>query len=139
MRKTIVLAVILAGACKPFSQEPDTEAAKPALDRRYEIPQDKGAQVAHIVTRDIPPGGEVPWHTHPGVEIAYVESGMAELTMEGREPQLLIAGQSFMAPRGVAHAGRNPGDEPVRLVITYIVDKDAPLRKPVEAPDEIQR
>lgn len=135
MRKSIVLAAILASACKPVSQEPEMQAAKPALDQHYDIPQDQGAQVAHIVTRDIPPGGEVPWHTHPGVEIAYVESGVAELTIAGKDPQLLNAGESFMAPRGIAHSGRNPGDQPARLVITYIVDKDAPLRTPADAPD----
>jgi quercetin dioxygenase-like cupin family protein len=90
----------------------------------------------HVVTRDIPAGEAIPWHTHPGVEIAYVESGNVELEVAGKGKQVLSPGGHFMVPRGVVHSGRNVGSQPARLVITYVVDKDAPLRSPAEPPVE---
>ena len=46
----------------------------------------------------------------------------------------LRPGDSFVVARGVAHNGVNLGKEPARLVLTYMVDKDAPLRTSVPAP-----
>jgi len=116
--------------------EAETERMRPGpMQVEKEIPADAGTQIVHVVTRDFEPGAEVPWHTHPGFEIAYLESGEMELVMDGAEPRRLTAGESFTMERGTVHGGSNPGPGPARLVITYVVDKDAPLRTPAEAPD----
>lgn len=122
-------------ACAAPARTQEVAAARPAMDVKFDVPQDKGAQIVSVMTRDIPPGGQVPWHTHPGVEIAYVETGEMELWMAGEPIRRLGPGDSFMAPRGVVHGGRNVGDTPARLVITYVVDDGAPLRSPAPAPE----
>src|SRR5579872_2259469 len=104
------------------------------MNVQYEVPQDKGAQQVTVLTREFPVGGSSGWHTHPGVEIAYLIAGEMSLEESGRPTRRLVAGESFMVPRGVPHNGANLGTVPARLVITYVVDRDAPLRTPVPAP-----
>lgn len=124
-------AIALIGACAA----PGVGQIAPApVAIELAVPQDRGPQVVHVVTRDVPPGGEIPWHTHPGVEIGYVESGEVEF-LSGEEPARRLGhGKTFLAERGVVHCGRNPGRVPARIVITYVVDRDAPLRTPADPP-----
>lgn len=107
-------------------------AAAPPTDIHLDVPQDKGPQHVNVLTREFPVGGSSGWHVHPGVEIAWLQSGEMELQEAGKPPRRLKAGDSFMMPRGVAHNGINLGAEPARLVITYVVDKDAPVRTPAQ-------
>ena len=43
-----------------------------------------------------------------------------------------------MVPRTTVHSGRNVGNGLARLVLTYVVDRDKPLRSPAEPPAEEQ-
>ena len=76
---------------------------------------------------DIPPGGVVPKHTHPGEEISYVMSGEIELNIAGQATKVVKAGEAFYAPDGVIHGGQNSGSTPVKLLVTYVVEKDKPV------------
>lgn len=107
---------------------------KPAMDHTLAVPEDHGAQRVQVLTRDIPQGGAIGWHTHAGTEIAYVESGTMELRTAGLSDRVLGPGESFVMPRDTVHSGRNAGNGPVRLVITYVLDKDAPQREAAPAP-----
>lgn len=100
----------------------------------FDVPQDRGVQEVQVVRRTFPAGASSGWHVHPGVEIAYLLSGTMTLDMAGQPRRVLRAGDSFMAPRGVAHNGTNIGRVPARLVITYTLDKGAPPRSPVASP-----
>lgn len=98
-----------------------------------EVPQDRGPQDAIVLERVFPIGGASGWHTHPGYEIGHVVSGVTELrTAEGAARYR--AGETFVVPRGVAHNGVNVGNVPVSLVITYIIDRDAPTRSNAPEP-----
>lgn len=134
-----MLAAALAGCTQEEAQQAEPAqsgaAAKPAVEIVQDLPQTDAPQVMHVVTRDIAAGGEIPWHTHPGIEIAYVESGNVELSMAGQEPLELGPGGHFTVLRGTVHSGRNTGSEPARLVLTYVVDKGATLRMPADAPE----
>ena len=96
-----------------------------------DVPQDKGPQHISTLVREFPVGGSSGWHRHTGVEIAYLIAGDMTLEQEGQVTRVLHSGDSFVVPRGVAHNGANIGKVPARLVITYVVDKDAPLRTKV--------
>jgi quercetin dioxygenase-like cupin family protein len=102
--------------------------APPIAD--LDVPQDKGTQHVSTLVREFPVGGSSGWHTHAGVEIAYLIAGDMTLEREGQATRILHPGDSFMVPRGVPHNGANIGMIPARLVITYVVDKNAPLRTP---------
>ena len=129
MRLKAVAAALLAA---PLAAA--TPAPPPPMDVHVDVPQDKGPQHVNVLIREFPIGGSSGWHVHPGVEIAYLISGEMSLEEERKPTRRLRPGDSFVVARGVAHNGVNLGKEPARLVLTYVVDKDAPLRTMVPAP-----
>ena len=131
MRVVIFAAAAAAAASQPVPPSPPPTSV-PIVT--YDVPQDKGGQEVQILKRTFPVGSSSGWHVHPGVETAYLLSGEMLLEMAGRQPMRLRAGDSFTAPRGVAHNGRNPGKIPARMVITYVIDKGAPVRSAVPVP-----
>ena len=117
--------LVFAGAGSAFAQVTTLQ--------EYAVPQDRGPQQVVVQVRDFAPGEVAPWHIHHGVEIARLESGEMELiTAQGTVR--LVAGESFQMPAGQPHSGRNPGTGVARLVITLVVDRDAPLRELVADP-----
>lgn len=134
----VLAATAMVSACKKDLPEQKAAEPKPGVDLAFEVPQDAAPQLVNVVTRDIPSGAEIPWHTHPGVEIAYVESGQVELAVAGEAKRRLEPGGHFMVPRATVHSGRNVGEGWARLVLTYVVDRGKPLRSPAEPPAKVQ-
>ncbi len=126
MRLPIVLLALAAS--------PAALAQSAPMDVHLDVPQDKGAQHVNVLIREFPVGGGSGWHVHPGVEIAYLLQGRMSLEEEGKPIRTLEPGDSFTVARGVPHNGANLGTVPARLVITYVVDRDAPVRTAVEPP-----
>lgn len=107
--------------------------AGPVTLAQLEVPRDHGPQRVVVQSRDFAAHSESGWHVHPGVEIGVVIAGALELrTAAG--VLTLEPGDSFTVPRGVAHNGVNRGDAGAQLMITLVVDKDAPLRTTVAPP-----
>lgn len=77
------------------------------------------------------PGSSFPNHTHPGEEIIYVTQGTIEYEVAGK-PVTVKAGEVLFIPYGVAHAARNPGDQPAAELATYVLEKGKPLTTFVE-------
>lgn len=78
----------------------------------------------------IDPGGTVAAHTHPGAEMAYVESGSATLTLAPAAPRTLAAGDSFTIVQGTIHALTNAGKTPLTVISTYVVERGMPVAIP---------
>jgi quercetin dioxygenase-like cupin family protein len=129
MRWRVLLAAPLAAL--PAAAAPPVQ---PPFDVHLDVPQDHGPQHVNVLLREFPVGGSSGWHTHPGTEIAYLVSGTMSLDRQGQPTQRLFPGDAFTVPRGVPHNGANLGKAPARLVITYVVDKDARVRTAVPAP-----
>jgi quercetin dioxygenase-like cupin family protein len=125
----LTLVAMLAGAAPAQAPVPP-----PVPVASLDVPQDKGAQEVQVVRRTFPVGSASGWHIHPGVEIAYVLSGVMALDTPGQPRRILRAGESFMMPRGGVHNGVNPGRRPAELLITYMLDKGVPARTSVPAP-----
>jgi quercetin dioxygenase-like cupin family protein len=133
MRSRLLPIALLAAA--PAASAPP---ALPAMDVHLDVPADKGPQHVNVLVREFPVGGGSGWHVHPGAEIAYLIAGQMTLEQAGQPTRRLLPGDSFMVPRGVPHNGANVGKVPARLVITYVVDRDAPVRSPVPAPAPVR-
>ena len=87
-----------------------------------------GAPGMEVVTRmiEIPPGGTLVRHTHPGVETGYVIEG-GTIQLPSGESRNYPAGRTFIFQRDVPHAGfKNFGDKPLKLIYVLIVDKGKP-------------
>lgn len=94
--------------------------------QKAEFPGDKYASM--MVSVDIVPGGKVPLHTHPGIEMSYVVAGDGELSVEGQPDKRVKTGDSFQVPAGAPHSFVNlNSDKPEKLIVTYVVEKDKPL------------
>lgn len=139
IRRGLLACAALAG-CAAATEPPPVvpvapaPAMKPIMQYVYPVPEDHGPQRVEVLTRDVPAGATIPWHTHAGVEIVYVENGRMEALVAGQKPVPITAGGYFVFDRGLVHSGRNTGTGPARLVITYVLDKDAPQRTPAPAP-----
>lgn len=118
--------IALAAATAAPTPAPVTHAA-------LDVPQEHGAQVVIVQSREFPSGAEAGWHVHPGTETAVVISGQMEMITAGGVRRY-GPGESFTMPRGAAHNGFNAGKDTARVVITLVVDKGAPPRQPVAAP-----
>lgn len=106
----------------------------PSSETCIDVPQDGAPQQVFVLERTFPVGGGSGWHTHEGVEIAHVVSGTTEMRLADGTVMRFKAGETAVIPRGAVHEGVNAGDEPARLVLTYVIDKGSPLRTPAPAP-----
>jgi quercetin dioxygenase-like cupin family protein len=88
------------------------------------------AQETLFGTVDIAPGSGNAFHTHNGSEIGYVAQGRIRLEVKGQPSRDLGPGESFMVPRGAVHRSVLLGNEPVKLINTWTVDKGVPLLTP---------
>jgi quercetin dioxygenase-like cupin family protein len=79
---------------------------------------------------ELAPGAVVARHTHPGEEVSVMLEGELLLEIAGKPPVTLKAGQAFTVPKGAVHGVKSTGSAPVKLLATYIVEKDKPLRSP---------
>lgn len=106
-------------------------------------------QVLQLVRYDIPAGVVLPMHTHPGMQLAWIESGVLTyhvvsggLILVTRAPQdgdpetiellgpgettELHPGDSVSEIDGVVHYGENLGPDPVVILAATLLDPDEP-------------
>jgi len=94
--------------------------------QRSEVPG--GNYVVITLRTEMDSGAMDPLHSHPGVQIGYLEAGSLLLKVEGQPDRLIKAGESYQVPAGVPHAGINTGSDVYKSVTSYVVDKTKPLR-----------
>jgi quercetin dioxygenase-like cupin family protein len=87
---------------------------------------------AVVARAEFAPGGAAGRHTHPGEELGYVLEGTVEIAVDGRQPAVLKAGDTFFIPAGVIHDGRNLGNVRAALVSTFVVEAGKPLASPAK-------
>ena len=68
-------------------------------------------------------------HTHPGIESGMMLEGEMTLLVDGQEPKLLKAGDSYLVPAGAVHDGKS-GPNGAKVIATYVVEKGKPLATP---------
>ncbi|HEY1426933.1 MAG TPA: cupin domain-containing protein [Caulobacteraceae bacterium] len=78
----------------------------------------------------VDPGVEVAPHTHSGVEMGYVVSGTAQVTVRGAAPKQIGRDGSFVIPPGAVHWVKNVGPRRLTIVSTFIVDPTKPIASP---------
>lgn len=82
-----------------------------------------------IIKITIPANTQIPWHTHPMPNAAYVVEG--EITVEKKETgekKRITQGQALAEMVNSLHRG-NTGDKPATLIIFYAGIKGMPLSK----------
>jgi len=128
---TVLFAGILLefGASMAHAQQSTPGAKRTVLERHdLSVPGREGV----LVQTELDPGAREPKHTHPGDFFAYVQEGTITLFQEGQPTQHLNPGGVFFVPAGVVHAASNEGTTPVKLLVTFFVEKGKPLTTPVQ-------
>jgi len=80
---------------------------------KTELPGEK--YVTLLASIEIAPGTTIPWHTHPGVESAYVLEGEADILVRGQPDRSVKASDGFQVPPETPHSART-GDKPFKPV-----------------------
>ena len=83
-----------------------------------------------VAVVDVPPGNELPRHTHHGEEAVYVLEGATLSLPDGKEVPF-PTGTVSINKRDVPHAGfKIAGDKTLKMLTVHIVDKGKPLIEP---------
>jgi quercetin dioxygenase-like cupin family protein len=122
--KAAVFAALIAGVLLSSGSSASAQGFKRTMLQTTVFP---GSQyVTALYTVDIDAGASISRHTHPGVETTYVLEGEFDLSIEGQDVKHVKAGDSFQIPAGIVHSAAPPA-KPVKLLVTYVVEKDKPL------------
>jgi quercetin dioxygenase-like cupin family protein len=110
------------------------QAPQPTFTRTMLQDQPLSIKDRHAVMSrsEFQPGAVSGRHTHPGEEIGYVLEGSLELTIDGKPPERLKAGDVIFMPAGVVHDAKNVGTTTLRVVSTYVLEVGKPLATPVK-------
>ncbi len=137
MHKWIIVSVAVFVASsissRSIAQERGMAKPDPPLVREIVQGMPRGEkQEVRVLTATLKPGDRTPFHTHRFPVTVYILEGTFTLEMEGRAPITLKGGQAMIEPHGVKMTGYNRSTtEPMRVVIFYVSDPDAPFLDPV--------
>ena len=120
-------ALAAGGLAQPAAAQQPTAIQRIELAKQM-FPPDKYATFIYMVV--VQPGGIVARHTHPGIEMGYTLEGDAVLTVEGQPDLKMTPGVTYSVPPGAIHGAKNTGDKPIKIVATFVVEKDKPLATP---------
>jgi quercetin dioxygenase-like cupin family protein len=120
-------AVVLALALSNVTAGAQDAVVRKPL-QKSEFPTDLFA--SHLMLITVAPGGVVARHTHPGIEMGYLQEGKATMVI-GDQPEIkLKAGDSYLIPAGAPHSAKNTGTTPIKIIGTFVVEKAKPLAAP---------
>ena len=133
---------------------PAGEAAPITLESLDSAPSPDAPGMQLVLLRaTIAPGAVAPPHVHPGQLIVAVESGLVAYTILDEEGEsgrgrfgtptaaevippgtevMLGPGEWIIEEPGIVHTFRNPGDEPLVLLVSALIAADEPFLQPID-------
>jgi quercetin dioxygenase-like cupin family protein len=130
----VAVAVLLV-AFLALSYADAVPAQQPGAKRTVLTQMDLSGIPGHegvMVVTELAPGAKEPRHTHPGDIFAFVQEGTITVSMEGKSTATVKQGEVFIVPAGTVHSGENTGKTPVKILITFVVEKGKPLTTPAQ-------
>lgn len=150
----VMLALIIAAPYSSYADEAEATPVNPHAAVVREVinsgtPEAAPGQVLELVRYYIPPNTSLPMHIHPGMQVAYVESGTLTYTVvEGSasyirangetgelnagETTEFAIGDSLVEAQGMIHFGENATNKPVILLVASLFEVDVPPSSLVE-------
>jgi quercetin dioxygenase-like cupin family protein len=80
-----------------------------------------------IMRITIPPGVQLPMHTHPVINAGVLLNGALTVTTEDGKVLHLKAGDPIVEVTDVWHYGKNEGNVPAEIIVFYAGVKDGPI------------
>lgn len=131
----IITSAILASACT--ATPPPAVAQKPVAEQLVKStnswngdPLPAYPETAPEITMlriTIPPGSQLPMHSHPVINVGYLVSGKLVVHTEDGETLHLAAGDPIVELVNKPHYGSNPGSEPAVIVVFYAGTAGTPV------------
>jgi quercetin dioxygenase-like cupin family protein len=84
-------------------------------------------QEIRVLFAALDPGDSTPRHTHRFPVTVYVQEGEFTLELEGREPIIILAGQTFIEPPHTQMVGRNSSAGRTVTVMFYASEPETPF------------
>ncbi len=116
-----------AAGQQPAQAPQTTPGVTRTILQRTAFPGDRYETI--LAVAEIAAGATVAWHTHPGVETAYVLEGEGDLLVRNQATRRVKAADTFQIAAETPHSVRN-GERAMRVASTYVVEKDKPLASP---------
>ena len=121
-----LVAVLVAGigivqVSRHGSRDLAFEAESAGLPSPAEAGCERGEMI-NVRNAEYAPGETTGWHQHQGVHVVTVLSGVLTVEDGVSGVQTFGAGDTYVGGRD-AHVARNDGDVPVRMVVTYVLDR----------------
>ncbi|WP_420134585.1 cupin domain-containing protein [Rhodopseudomonas sp.] len=123
-RILFALAVVMTAGAAIAQQQPSGIKRTPL--QKVEFP-DGYVTVSGLA--ELPAGGRIGRHTHPGIETGYLLEGEAVMTIDGQPDKHFKAGDSYSIPAGVVHDAAAHGGS-AKVMAVWVVDKTKPLATP---------
>ena len=129
MRKRLILVALVALVlCVTVQLNAQQDGIKRTMLSKIEYP---AQHLTLMGTAELPPGGALARHTHPGIETGYMLEGECLMSVEGQPDRVVKAGESYLIPAGVPHSLKNhSATQPLKGLSTWVVDKDKPFSTP---------
>ena len=87
----------------------------------------KGTPEITILRIKIPPGAQLPLHTHPVINAGVLLSGELTVVTEDNKTLLLKAGESIVEVVNKWHYGKNEGKTAAEILVFYAGVLDTPI------------
>lgn len=131
----IITIAVLASACT--ATPPPAVAEKPAAEQLVKstnswngdpLPAypDTAPEIT-VLRITIPPGSQLPMHSHPVINVGYLVSGELVVHTANGETLHLAAGDPIVELVNKPHYGSNPGSEPAVIVVVYAGTAGTPV------------
>lgn len=96
-----------------------TKIEQTVLNQTINYPTSGAAQVSSAIVTLVA-GEETGWHRHDAPMYAYILSGTLQVSYEGGVIKTYKTGDAILEAIGTYHNGKNPGKDPVRIIVVNI-------------------
>jgi quercetin dioxygenase-like cupin family protein len=134
LKKSLVLAALAAFALggAVYAQNPPVSPSpvKRNITSKIDVPGSNYEAITAML--EIAPGFKAGRHFHPGTVSGHILEGEFWLAIDGQPEKTCKAGETCDISDRQVHNEGNPGTTPVKIVVTYVVEKGQPLVNPVK-------
>jgi quercetin dioxygenase-like cupin family protein len=125
-KKLTLCGALAACLCSAAIAQPGESLKRTEL-QRMDYPGDTTTTLLMLI--EIAPNYLIPKHNHPGAEVGYVLSGTVEFDIAGETPKVYKQGETYRVPVMAPHTAK-AGPDGVKMIGTFVVEKDKPIASP---------
>lgn len=134
LRQTLLFGSLIAVLLGSFAHAQQAPLQPSPVKRtplgKIEVPGSNYEVVFGIT--ELAPGFKSGRHFHPGLVLAYVAEGEFWYLVDGQPEKIYKVGESFQLPDRAIHNEGAAGNNPVKVMAVFVVEKGKPLVQPAQ-------